>query len=308
MRAATISTIGFRLVALTFALFVLGTNTASAQVAVLVNGEPITNLDIAQRTRLIQISQHRTATRQEALNELIDDKLKLQNARRYRLEIPNSEIEGAFANMAKRSRLSSEQFTQELAKAGIEANAIKERIRVDIGWSQIIRGKFQQNLQVGERDVMAALQSKNDAVKTVSYDYALRPILLIVPRGSPESSFAARQRDAEALRTRFESCDAGIPMARAMHDVAVRAQITRSSGDLAPQLREVLDKTPIGRLTPPEITAQGVEVFAVCAKKESGEDSPGKREMRENMVQQRYQAESKRYLEELRRGAMIEYR
>ena len=308
MCTVTLSAIGSRLAALAIALFALGTDMASAQVAVLVNGEPITNLDIAQRTRLIQISQHRTATRQDALNELIDDKLKLQNARRYRLEISNSEIEGAFANMAKRSRLSSEQFAQELAKAGIDANAIKERIRVDIGWSQIIRGKFQQNLQVGERDVMAALQSKDDAVKTVSYDYVLRPILLIVPRGSPESSFVARQRDAEALRTRFESCETGVTMARGMHDVAVRAQIIRGSGDLAPQLREVLDKTPIGHLTPPEITAQGVEVFAVCAKRESGEDSPGKRELRENMMQQRYQAESKRYLEELRRGAMIEYR
>ena len=52
----------------------------SAQIVALVNGEPITALDIAQRTKLIQLSTQKTPSRQEVLDELIDDKLKVQLA------------------------------------------------------------------------------------------------------------------------------------------------------------------------------------------------------------------------------------
>ena len=53
---------------------------AQAQVVAIVNGEPITALDIRQRTRLIQLSTQKTPSRQEVLDELIDDKLKVQLA------------------------------------------------------------------------------------------------------------------------------------------------------------------------------------------------------------------------------------
>ena len=48
---------------------------ARAQIAALVNGEPITVVDISQRTRLIQLSTQKVPSRQEVLDELIDDKL-----------------------------------------------------------------------------------------------------------------------------------------------------------------------------------------------------------------------------------------
>src|SRR2546430_1596071 len=72
------------------------------QVVVSVNGDPITALDIAQRTKLIQISAHRTPTRQEVVDELIDEKLKLQVAKRYKLEITDKDVDGAFDRSEER--------------------------------------------------------------------------------------------------------------------------------------------------------------------------------------------------------------
>ena len=72
--------------------------------------------------------------------------------------------------------------------------------------------------------------------------------------------------------------------------------------------REVLDQTAVGRLTPPGVTQLGIEVFAVCSKEPTRGDSPEEREAREEISNQRYEAQSKRYLEELRRSAMIEIR
>ena len=75
------------------------------------------------------------------------------------------------------------------------------------------------------------------------------------------------------------------------------------------QQREVLNSTPVGRLTPPDVTQQGIELFAVCAKKASmGGETPIKREARDKIGQERFQAQGKRYLQELRKTAMIEYR
>ena len=56
----------------------------------------------------------------------------------------------------------------------------------------------------------------------------------------------------------------------ALPDVAVRETITRQSADLGQQQRDVLNNTPVGRLTPPEVTPQGVEVFAVCQQDAGG--------------------------------------
>ena len=54
---------------------------------------------------------------------------------------------------------------------------------------------------------------------------------------------------------------------------------------------------------------QGVELFAVCDKKEAkGGESAAKREAREAVYQERYQALSKKYLKELRSQALIEIR
>ena len=98
-------------------------------------------------------------------------------------------------------------------------------------------------------------------------------------------------------------------MARGLRDVAVRNSTTRTSADLAPALREILEKTEVGKLTAPEVTAQGIEVYALCRKERaSAENTPDKRKVREELVNQQFQANSKRFMKELRSQAMIEHR
>jgi peptidyl-prolyl cis-trans isomerase SurA len=91
-----------------------------------------------------------------------------------------------------------------------------------------------------------------------------------------------------------------------LHDVAIREPITKNSSDLAPALRQILDKTEVGHLTAPETTAQGIELFALCEKKATKDETPEKREVRDKMFSEQFQAKAKNYLRELRRQAMIE--
>jgi peptidyl-prolyl cis-trans isomerase SurA len=151
------------------------------------------------------------------------------------------------------------------------------------------------------------MDSKSD--EGTGFDYTLRPILFLVPAGSAEAVVDGRKREAEALRGRFQGCEEGIAFARALKDVAVREQVVRSSADLPVELRKVLDGVEVGRLTPPEVTKFGVELFAICAKKESAADNtPGKRKVKESLFNERYEKVSKQYLKEIRRSSMIEYK
>ena len=296
--------------ALALGLGALPASRALAQVAALVNGDPITVLDITQRIRLTEISTHKQQSREEALNDLIDERLKLQTARRYIINITDKDVDNAFTSMAQHAGLTAQQFSDALSKAGISVPALKGRIRADIGWNAIIRGKFQGSLEVGEAEILAAVQArKKDDKPTPAYQFRLRQILFIVPRGSPESAFEARKKEAEALRARFENCEDGIQLARTLRDVTVRDAITRSSLDVPTKQRQILDSTPVGRLTQPDATRLGVEMFAVCSREETrGGASAEEREVRAEIMNQRYEVQSKRYLEELRRGSMIELR
>ena len=56
------------------------------------------------------------------------------------------------------------------------------------------------------------------------------------------------------------------------------------------------------------ITKQGVEMVALCGRKPTTVDTPKKREIRDKMYAQKYEAKSKAYLNDIRKAAMIEYR
>jgi peptidyl-prolyl cis-trans isomerase SurA len=284
-----------------------GSVAHAQQVVVIVNGEPITALDIEQRSKLAELSMHKAPPRQEVLDELINEKLKVREAKKFGLEIPSSEVDSAFATMAGRMRLTADQLTDQLAKSGIHVATLKARIKADLTWPQLVRGRYSSSLQIGDKDILTAMDSKS--TDTVGYDYTLRPILFLVPAGSPETFVEGRKREAEALRNRFQDCESGIAFARALKDVAVRDQVIRSSADIPVELRKVLEGVEVGRLTAPEVTKFGVEMFAMCAKKESTADnSPIRRQVRESIMAQRLEERSKQYLQELRRGAMLEYK
>jgi peptidyl-prolyl cis-trans isomerase SurA len=282
---------------------------AFAQVVVVANGSPITVYDIEQRTKLTVVSTHKTPTRQDVINELIDDRIKIAKAKSYGFEVSDAEIDQAFDNMAKNQHISPQQFTQVIERSGISPSTIKARIRAELTWSQLVRGKFSSSLEIGESDVSRALRERSESQgDVVGYIYTLYPVIVLIPAGSSATVTEAKRREAENLRGRFVSCNEGLALSRALRDFAVREPISRSSADLAPQLRELLGSIEVGHLTTPEVTAQGLQMFALCDKKESKTDSPLKREVHQELFAKRFDIESKKFLDEIRKSAMIEYK
>jgi peptidyl-prolyl cis-trans isomerase SurA len=284
------------------------TANVRAQAVVIVNGDPVTQFDIEQRSKLVQLSTQKTPVRSDVVDELINEKLKIQLLRRFNIESIDKDVDNAYANMARRMNATPKAFTDNLEKQGLKIETLKSRIKADLIWGQIVRGRYQSSFQFSDKDIAVRLAAKNrDDANVVGYDYTLRPILFLVPRGSPPAAFEARVKEAEALRGRFQGCEEGIALARGLRYVAVRQQVVKGSAELPVALRDVLAKTEIGRLTAPETTRQGIEVYALCGKRQS-ENAPAKKEVRDEMFNETFESLSKKFLKELRDQAMIEYR
>jgi peptidyl-prolyl cis-trans isomerase SurA len=278
-------------------------------VVVMVNGEPITNYDIEQRSKLTFLTTHKPANRQQVIDELIDEKVKIKEGKKFGVDPTASDIDQSYAAMSARMRITPEQLTKTLELQGIRPDTLKARIKTEMVWTSLIRGRYKESLQVGEKDVAAAIQVNGDEKQqTDSFEYKMQPIVLIVPRGSAPAAVDARQKEAEALRSRVQTCAEANAFFKSMQNAAIRETVTKTSADIPPVLRELLDKTPVGHLTPPEVTKQGVEMVALCGRKPTTVDTPKKREIRDKMYAEKYEAKSKAYLQEVRKAAMIEYR
>jgi len=279
------------------------------QIVLLVNGSPITDLDIAHREKFIEMSNHKKPTRQEAINSLVDETLELREAARYSLEPTDADVQAAYDNVAQGMGVDAQKLTQILANGGASADTLKHRLKAEIAWTTLVRGRYKVSLEIADKDVEAELQlHQPQDNRQLGYEYIVRPIVLIVPRGSPDAVYEARKRDADALRSRFTTCTDGIAFARGLAEVAVRDPINKSSADLPPALRTILDNIEVGHLTPPEQTGEGIQMFAVCSKKESKTEAPGLKEVRDKIFEKKFGAKANRYLADLRRQAMIEYK
>jgi peptidyl-prolyl cis-trans isomerase SurA len=288
-------------------LMVLATTlVAPAQTVVaFVNGEPITVLDVESRMKFTHLSTQKQAARPDVINELIDEKLKIREGKRWGIELTDAEVDSMYANMASRLHQTADQLTQSLQKGGVNPQTLKSQIRANSVWQQLVRGRFASSLQLSEKDIEEALKDKNQSGQsTTATEYTLRPILFLVPPGA-QAAIDAKRKEAEALRARFKSCQDGLPAARAIGAV-VRDQVIRNSGDLNPELQKVLDAVPVGQLTTPEVTRHGVEMWAICGKQDSKADAPIKKQTREALATKRFEEQSNAYLQRLRKEALIE--
>jgi peptidyl-prolyl cis-trans isomerase SurA len=295
----------FRLLLALAALVLIGAPARAQNIVVMVNGDPITDFDIDQRAKLDLLTTQKTPPRQEVINELIDDRVKLKEGKKYGVDPGVSDINQSYEGMAQRMRISTDQLTKSLEVKGVRPETLKLRMKAEMVWTSLVRGRFKEKLMVGERDVAQAV---GDKLQVEGTEYKMQPIVLIVPRGSTPAFQETRVKEAEQYRARVGSCEEANSLFRSTPNATIRDSVTKTTAELPEALRKVLDDLPIGHLTAPEVTKSGIEMVVLCSRKPTMIDTPKKREVREKMYQEKYEKTQKTYLDELRKAAMIEYR
>ena len=143
--------------ALAIAAVIAMTRAPTRKPSVIVNGDPVTQFDVEQRAKLIQLSTQKTPTRNEVIEELINEKLKIQLLKRFIIDGIDKDVDNAYANMARRMRATPKDFTDNLEKQGVKTETLKSRIKADLIWGQIIRGRYQSSFQFSDKDVATRL-------------------------------------------------------------------------------------------------------------------------------------------------------
>ncbi len=279
---------------------------AAAQVAALVNGDPITNVDITQRIKLVQTFNRKTITRKESLDELIDEKLKLHAATKMQIAITDKQVDEGISNMIGGRGVSD--FIKTIEKQGIDESRFKSRVRAQLAWRKVLEQGSPGVFQIRDADLVAILNAHGETPQTKAIQYTLQPIIFVVSRRAPDSVKSARLKEAEAFRSRVQGCEEAIAQARGIPETVIKPELKKFSLDLGAQYRKLLDSTPDGKMTPAEVTSAGMELVMVCNRQEVLADISSRREFRQELMSKRISAFEKEYLEKLRKQAIIEIR
>ncbi|MGI9350384.1 MAG: peptidylprolyl isomerase [Rhizobiaceae bacterium] len=242
-------------------------------IKILVNKKPITNFDIKRRIKFLQLRRAKGDRTKLAEKELIEQSIRLEEARARNVLATDQQVDAAFANFAKNNRLSPSQLAAELSRAGIGAKHFKEFIRSQISWQRAVQGRFQaETAQVSERDVVTRLRKSGDAKPEVT-EYNIQQIIFVVPASKRnKNSLAARRKEAVAFRQRFTKCEDSISQAKLLRDVSVVDRKRIMAPELPNRWKDEIADLQGNGITRAKETDRGIELMAVCDKRVVNDD------------------------------------
>jgi len=277
----------------------------SATIKVTVNEMPITDRQIATRAKLLQLERRgasNSARNRMAREELIDEVLKVQEAQRLNQMPSDGEVTAAYSTVAQNMRISSDNLNRILRENGVNPDTLKDRLRASIAWGNVVRGTVATRVQVS--DVELEAKAASQATEADGYDYILKEILFIIPKGSGISN-SRRTSQANRYRRAFKGCDEAIELSLAYTDVAVIDLGRRHATQLPDAISDQLAHLDVGGITAPRVVENGVSMLAICSKNEARDLSFVTSELRQEVGTDLLQVEAEKFLDELRDQASI---
>ncbi|WP_165491174.1 SurA N-terminal domain-containing protein [Lichenihabitans psoromatis] len=277
---------------------------ASAQaIAAIVNGDPITTSDVDEQMKFLRIIK-KPASRADALEDLVADRIKLREANKYGIDASDSDLSQTLNRVASAAKMQPQALANSLQAAKGNTDIIRQHLRAVAAWNNYVRNR-NKALNVSEEEITAALAKSTSAGKE-SADYTLQQVVFVVPSGASAGVLEGRMREAQALRSRFQDCASGLPLARSLPDVGIKPAVTRNASALSAKTRETLDQTPKGRLTAPERSASGIEMIAVCGRDDEADRTTVRDNIQADLITERLSKIADRMYQDLRKTAVVE--
>jgi len=282
---------------------------AQSAVRVLVNDEPITSFDIQNRARMLAVFTRGKEGEKQAIEQLIDERLMVQEAKRRSMLASDAEVDEEFARRAAQSKLAPAQFAQALRQAGVDPQTFRDFLRANMSWNDIVRARIRATEEVSDQDVAAAVTSAASAAEeTTIYEYMLQQIVFVVPAKAGDGEKNRQRQRAAAFRSGFQGCDNSLAQAAGMTGVVVKPAVRREETQMNSKVREVMAALPVGGITEPQDAEEGIQLVAVCEKREVAGKSQATEEARSEIASKRGQLMARRYIRDLRSDAVIEYK
>lgn len=241
----------------------------------------------------------------EALDALIDERLKIQEAKRLNVMATDEQVNQMLGKLAKQNKMTTKQFAQHLKGAGASLSVMKQRFRASMSWSNVIRMRFGRQVTVANSDIdrMVATADGEDEV-----ELHLKRILLALPNKADEKVLAKRLHEAESLRASFSDCKGASRLANGVREARFQDLGTRRSATVPEPTRSLLLVAEKDEMLPPTLGDGGVELWAVCGRKTIAADKVMRDEAQNKLRQKEFEILAQRHLKDLRQDAHIEYR
>lgn len=280
-------------------------------IKVLVNNVPVTNYDISRRAAFLRLRRIKGNRTKIAEDEMIEQAIKMSEARAQRTVADKAQVDTAFANFAKSNRVPPNRLATELGRMGIGADHFKGFIRTQISWQRTVGKKFSSaTRQKTQQEAIFELK-QSGSEKPETTEYVIKQIVFVVPKDKRKAIMGARRKEANGFKQRFSSCSQAIDMAKELRDVSVVDRGRVLEPELPPNWRDEILKTETGKTTKPIVTEKGVELIAVCDKRNVSDDRAAQilsQSKDFESFNQKGAEAGKQYLDELRKKAVIIYR
>jgi peptidyl-prolyl cis-trans isomerase SurA len=244
---------------------------AANEIEILVDQNPITTYDIKRRAAFLKLQRKKGNLTQMAREELTDEMLKRMEMKRRGVSIPDKEIDEAFARFASRNKLTPAQLSEVLNKAGVTPEHFKTFIMVQMGWGRVLSGRMRQTGMISEQEAVQRMREQGGA-KPSTTEYLLQQVIFVIPADKRQALLAKRRQEANAFRSRFQSCDTTRQLAKGMLDVTIRDLGRVLELRLPNDWADDVKKTSAGHTTPVHDTEKGVEFLAVCSARQVSDD------------------------------------
>lgn len=240
-----------------------------------VNGQPITNYDVQRRAAFLRLRRVGGDRNAKALEELVDQTIKLQAARRGNVLASNKEVDDSFARFASSNKMTPSQLNQILSRAGVTSDHFKLFIRGQMSWQRAVSRRFRSETtsSSAKQDALFKIRQSGGA-KPETTEYLIEQTIFVVPtsHANDKGYIAQRRKDADAFRQQFIRCDQTVKQAAGMRDVTVRKLPRVLEPQLPEEWAEEVKALQEGGVTGVKKTPRGIEFLAICSKRSVNDD------------------------------------
>jgi parvulin-like peptidyl-prolyl isomerase len=249
--------------------------------------------------------------RADALEQLVEDKLKLQAGEETGITPTPQMIADGIAQYAERAGVRPEEFRARMNGRGVTDQALDDYVSAQLVWLNVIRARFGSQLEPGAAEIDAEMSTLGGAAGT---EYRILEI------GLPLTGDGRTQEETRALAEELSaSLNQGGDFAAAVARYSRSPSAARGgdvgwvqSGLMPPELRARLEELEVGEVSRPVPVSGGISVVKLIEKRQgqaaAGAGSRSREAVRSEMINQRSERLAEGLLQEMRRDALIEVR
>ncbi len=261
-----------------------------ATIVAVVNGDVVSQEDVNNR-RLLFAHSTGLPTSPDVLDrlgpqvakQLVDERLRLQEIQRRHVVVTDQEIAKAIEDVESRNNMQPGTLRRRLAADGVELRTLIDQIRVQLGWTRVLRQELGAKLQVSDADVAERERLLKDQIGQTEY----RVGEIFIPIDNPANADDA-QKFADTVIAQLRE-GAPFPVAAAQFS---QSQTALTGGDLGwvqasrldPQELRVLDAMPTGAISNPIRVPGGLSIITLRGKREIGRDVATEVSMRQAFI------------------------